>query len=741
MTKVLPARAVVAITVFLTSMLTVPSIFPSNSQDIHRNSAKSVSDKPVDKIDSTTIDTIAWDAGSDENFISYPGDVLYQYFPAFSTHGFINEILLPLSDVPETEGVGLEAAIYKSEYPFEPPIPTWDIVFGNDSAAWLGYYDTGNPEPFGDSLQWREGMIYDEYIEYTGAILDPLFEKVWPDSGFASISLEGYNVGDVVNISTVDYGHIPYVGLGERYFLFIRLTGDANNGSDSTRVGFNAGQDYFPQPIPLLKFYDDRGNPSGRLGYDDWGWYIRPYVLDWKLVFEFDNFHYCDMLTSGFDLTSLSYSPVYEPVPIVLTIPQLDAEGVREVTLNWSVNDSLEFSQPMTATDSTHYIAEIPGYPSGSEIDYWVTASIEYMNSLFECGTFSESYLVFQPSSEADGLILDGPGLFNAQYYPFHSIGTFDYWNVDDYGDFPSDFYNYYDTIILLTPDYTVESLSVWLDYGGKSCLITSTEFVPELLDHTYHPVQLDTVPGTGASFLRRLGIQAYYPDINNWQSAWPVYPSQNSVLSSALYDSLGADNTLYYTYDSLFGGQTYLHGLVLDSMVQSAFRSVPHPETGYPQDSLAVGFHLEESLDNKIAYLGFAPGALIDENGVWWGESEANPIRQALEWFGITVDTDPIDPRTLPDKFALLQNYPNPFNPETVIRFELPRTAEVRLEIYDLRGRKVRTLLNEVKRSGNHEVTWDGTDEAGASLSSGMYLYRLSTPNRIMTRKMIILR
>ena len=80
-----------------------------------------------------------------------------------------------------------------------------------------------------------------------------------------------------------------------------------------------------------------------------------------------------------------------------------------------------------------------------------------------------------------------------------------------------------------------------------------------------------------------------------------------------------------------------------------------------------------------------------------------------------------------MPTEFALQQNYPNPFNPQTTIRFDLPAPSEVTLVIYDMQGRVVRTLVNGRKPIGIHNVTWDGTNNAGFSVSSGLYLYRIN--------------
>jgi hypothetical protein len=86
-------------------------------------------------------------------------------------------------------------------------------------------------------------------------------------------------------------------------------------------------------------------------------------------------------------------------------------------------------------------------------------------------------------------------------------------------------------------------------------------------------------------------------------------------------------------------------------------------------------------------------------------------------------------------------QNCPNPFNPKTVISFALPATQQVRLEIFDAAGRKVRTLCNEALGAGRHEMVWDGTDGAGQRVGSVMYLYRLRAGDEVLARKMVLLK
>lgn len=95
-----------------------------------------------------------------------------------------------------------------------------------------------------------------------------------------------------------------------------------------------------------------------------------------------------------------------------------------------------------------------------------------------------------------------------------------------------------------------------------------------------------------------------------------------------------------------------------------------------------------------------------------------------------------------VPEKFVLHQNYPNPFNPETAIRFDIPGSGgAVAVTIYDILGRKVKTLLDRVMPPGEHRVAWDGRDERGILQASGVFLYRVQFGRQTQTRKMLLLR
>lgn len=95
----------------------------------------------------------------------------------------------------------------------------------------------------------------------------------------------------------------------------------------------------------------------------------------------------------------------------------------------------------------------------------------------------------------------------------------------------------------------------------------------------------------------------------------------------------------------------------------------------------------------------------------------------------------------TKPESFTLNPNHPNPFNPETEISFVLPQAAHVKLEVYNILGRKVKTLIDEPRDAGYQAVVWDGTSSSGSYVSSGVYFYRLIAGDYVATRKMSLIK
>ena len=93
------------------------------------------------------------------------------------------------------------------------------------------------------------------------------------------------------------------------------------------------------------------------------------------------------------------------------------------------------------------------------------------------------------------------------------------------------------------------------------------------------------------------------------------------------------------------------------------------------------------------------------------------------------------------PSRYSLNQNFPNPFNSSTKISFYLPKSGNVKLEVYNILGQKIRTLLEKVEQPGLKTLFWDGTDDRGLNVPTGIYFYRLTAQDFVDTKKMVYLK
>jgi hypothetical protein len=134
--------------------------------------------------------------------------------------------------------------------------------------------------------------------------------------------------------------------------------------------------------------------------------------------------------------------------------------------------------------------------------------------------------------------------------------------------------------------------------------------------------------------------------------------------------------------------------------------------------------------------------GSIVDtvRNQVW--SPLPSPGTYAVFTTDIVTDVDDDEHGgILPYQFELSQNYPNPFNPTTTIVYSLPRRSNVRIDIFNLLGQKVQTLINREQPAGSYTITWDGTNSSGRPTSTGVYFYRFQAGDHVETKKMLLLK
>jgi hypothetical protein len=193
------------------------------------------------------------------------------------------------------------------------------------------------------------------------------------------------------------------------------------------------------------------------------------------------------------------------------------------------------------------------------------------------------------------------------------------------------------------------------------------------------------------------------------WDDNWGKYPTDD--LDLAVYDPDGN----FMLLDNDFDGD--IDGLSLDSPERL---SIANPMAG-EWTMFVDGYTVWKGKEKYDLFTEVETEVALAKNGE----------RGAVE-FASAV---------LPESYRLAQNYPNPFNPSTNINFDLPEPAPVSLQIYNSIGQLVSTLINEQRPAGYHSVVWNGSDDSGHLLPSGVYFYRINAGNFVESRKMMLVK
>ena len=214
-----------------------------------------------------------------------------------------------------------------------------------------------------------------------------------------------------------------------------------------------------------------------------------------------------------------------------------------------------------------------------------------------------------------------------------------------------------------------------------------------------------------------------------------PVYtaPNHNRGLASQLFQDIGWTIQCPLAVSiSSFNVRATDRGAELNARFESTFPNV------------LVNVYRGEGTMGGLNAMGTF--AMNGKSTFSYVDADAVPGRSYRYMLGV-VDGDgefvsQIQLLTMPTaKNGLEQNTPNPFNPQTAIRFTLSATQNVSLAVYDVSGRLVRTLASGTQEMGTHTITWDGRNDAGATVSSGVYFYRLDAGKFSQTRKMVMLK
>jgi hypothetical protein len=225
------------------------------------------------------------------------------------------------------------------------------------------------------------------------------------------------------------------------------------------------------------------------------------------------------------------------------------------------------------------------------------------------------------------------------------------------------------------------------------------------------------------------------------------------------IFDGDGPDFTIFENVFYFFGtsdpfieaayvsvsqdGESW-HEFPADTATFEGFAGVtPTFDTQHPQNPELSGgdqFDLTDVALDHARYVKLTDLGSVKKEGAFNGDFDLDAV-VAINSKSGTPSLIPNSKIQNPKLIHLAQNYPNPFNPSTTIHFQIAKNSMTRLEVFNLNGRLLRTLVDKNLSAGEYHVTWDGKNAQNRTVASGVYLYRLVTPEFQMSRKMLLIR
>jgi len=249
------------------------------------------------------------------------------------------------------------------------------------------------------------------------------------------------------------------------------------------------------------------------------------------------------------------------------------------------------------------------------------------------------------------------------------------------------------------------------------------------------------------------------YYDEGGWTTNWgyssvtgwglcKFVPSENTYLVSVEFWTNDATTDIdVYIYDDFDGSnlstllasklntsydEAGYHSIALDSPLGLTSSDAVYAVVKFTNDSYDLPIAADDAGTNETATT-----YISSDGGSWYdlGAGQADDVAIRIRTSTV-IGIDDESHRQLPDDFLLTQNYPNPFNAQTIIEYGLPYASQVKIEIYNILGRKVETLVNEHKNAGYHKANWNSKDNP-----SGAYFYRIKAGAFAETRMMVLIK
>ncbi len=393
----------------------------------------------------------------------------------------------------------------------------------------------------------------------------------------------------------------------------------------------------------------------------------------------------------------------YTPIPptagnVTVTADITDNQGISSATLVYKERDSGTWSQTAMSPTRDGYSATVGPWSDGDEMMYYVTASDGAMDART-------------------------PSVGSYSLY----VGMLDIYDIQYVADPVANDVSPYDTLAVNTQGIVTAEPGVYSDYyfmiqtSGGGCW-DGIKIYDRTGSVTFERGDEITVSGEAQENFGETEIALHFPEAAVLVASKAADPAPLSINTVDLQTKSTAE---------------CLEGV----LVHAEDATVEVEDLGFGEWAISNGAASDTCRVNDDAYYTYAP--VQGDNVYVLGTVSFNYGNYKIEPRGdADIAVNPVgidDPVT--SKLGLAQNMPNPFNPKTTIAFNLPAPQDVRIDVYDIAGRKVVTLIDDNLGAGDHFVEWTGRDADGQRVASGVYFYRMQAGEEEFSRKMVLLK
>ncbi|NOX67427.1 MAG: T9SS type A sorting domain-containing protein [Chlorobi bacterium] len=406
------------------------------------------------------------------------------------------------------------------------------------------------------------------------------------------------------------------------------------------------------------------------------------------------------------------------------------------IKLMYSQNDSDYVSIQMEYVGNDYYSAEIPGFKGGTKVTYYVIATIatgfendpyhidrspKYKYSI-DYKTDQKTLIVFNGFEEAEGFPQDYYflGLEDSLYQSFDKIAA----------PLSIEIANAYNNIFEICSDEPKynnrDVIKEWINSNSlRNYFLSGQNYFNKQINSSDSTYKAGDFEYDILSIIKSRANINFSSDEND--TITQMIPIQNTILGDALYSNFSNEG-----YESI--EYRYIQNQI-DAFLVGGDAEVFMQAIGKDGATYDVGMNRMLPTGNQIVFLSYDPMFIYSKpNSFEYGTSELSPVVQAVYWFERNIVN--VKEENIVTNYSISQNYPNPFNPTTIIKYQVPESNFVKIKVYDILGREVRTLVNKGHRAGSYEVEFNAKN-----LSSGVYFYSIISGDYKEVKKMMLLK